>query len=117
MPLTISVQSTASAPTGFGSLTCGPFSAVGIIAPQVANLNLVSGNNSITVPASAAGCVVTPPASNAVALIYKTTSGDVGVNVPKATPSVFVFDSTNVPATIYLNAASNTTGQTQVLFF
>lgn len=117
MALTLTLQGTATAPTGFGSLSVGPISFVGTIAPQVVNLNLVSGNNSVTVPTGAVGCVVTPPASSAIVIKYKTTSGDVGVNVPQATPSVFVFDSSNVPATVYLNAASNTTGQTQVVFF
>ncbi len=65
---TVVVQSSATSPTNFGTLGIGPFSTVGTLAPQVANLNLVAGVNAITVPAGAVGCVITPPTGNAVAL-------------------------------------------------
>lgn len=117
MPATLTVQSTASFATGFGTVSVGPITVTGTITPQVANANLTSGNNSFTVPTGAVGCIITPPSSSAIVLKVKTTSGDTGVNIPQATPSIFLFDSSNVPATLYVNAANNTTGQTQVLWF
>jgi hypothetical protein len=45
------------------------------------------------------------------------TLGDQGVNIPKAAPAVFFFDQAVIPTTIYVNAASLTTGTTTVLFF
>lgn len=117
MGLVLNVQSQTAFSTAFGSLSIGPFITTGTITPQVASLNLQSGNNSFTVPASAVGCVIVPPAANAVVLKAKTTSGDVGVNIPQNAPSVLLFDPNNLPATLYINAASGTTGQTQIVFF
>lgn len=117
MPLTLQLQSTASAPAAFGALSVGPISFAGSIAPQVTNINLQSGNNTLTVPAGAIGCIIAPPSPNAIVLKWKTTSGDVGVDIPQQTPSPIIFDQLNVPTTAYINAASNTTGQTQILWF
>ena len=115
--LVVTVGSSASAVTGFGTIGISGITVTGTLNPPVASsLNLVSGNNTITAPAGAAGVVIVPPSANAVVLIYKTTSGDAGVAIPVATPSIFFF-SGSPPATIYLNAASNTTGLTQLLYF
>lgn len=114
---TLNLTSASAFTTPFGTVTIGPFNFTGTITALIEYLNLVSGNNSITVPTGAVGVLIVPPTTNNVVLKYKTTSGDVGLNIPQATPALFLFDSANVPATVYVNAASNTTGQTQVVFF
>lgn len=194
---TVVVQSSATSPTNFGTLGIGPFSTVGTLAPQVANLNLVAGINAVTVPAGAVGCVVTPPTANAVALnawaapgsggtvaltqvagavtavaigtagtgypisttfmaapvqsggagcrFAVTTNGsgvptavtfiagaggtgytsatvpwvlaDAGVAVPLGAPCLLLWNALALPATVNINAASATTGQTQLVFF
>jgi hypothetical protein len=115
---TVNIQSVAGFPTPDGGTeNIGPINVVGTITPQRTFLNLASGNNAITVPANSVGVVITPPAANVVALKYKTTSGDVGINIPQGASSIEIFDPSNLPATIYLNAASLTTGNTALLFF
>lgn len=118
MPLSLNIQSAAAftTPDG-GSESVGPISVVGTIVPQRTFLNLQSGNNSFTPPTGAVGCLITPPTSNAVVLKVKTTSGDTGVNIPQNVSSLLIFDPSNLPATLYINAATNTTGNTSVLFF
>lgn len=118
MPLTLNIQSAAPFTTADGGTqSVGPANVTGTITPVAYSLVLVSGNNSFTVPAGAVGCLITPPNTNTVALKTKTTSGDTGENIPQATPSLRQFDPNNLPATLYINAASNTTGNTTVLFF
>lgn len=115
---TLNIQSAAAYtnPTG-GTETIGPINVVGTITPLRTFLNLQSGNNSFTVPTGAVGAIITPPSTNTIVLKGKTTSGDVGVNLPMAAPSVILFDTANLPGTLYINAASATTGYTTVLFF
>ena len=114
---TVTIQSTASVSTPFGSIAIGPITVTGAVPPSAQQANLASGNNTFTVPASSAGCVIAPPTTNNVVIKAKTTSGDTGLLVPQAAPSVLIFDPANVPGTLYLNAASNTTGLTAVIFF
>lgn len=118
MPATVQVQSASFFATADGgSSSIGPVVLTGTIIPRETFINLVSGDNSIAVPALAAGCIISPPDTNTEILIAKTTIGDVGMNIPKATPSILVFDIANVPTTLFLNAADDTTGFTSVRFF
>ena len=117
MGASITVQSAAAVTENFGTLTIGPFTVTGTIVPVALGLALASGNNSFTVPSGAVGAVVSPPAGNAIALKAKTTTGDTGINIPQQTPSVFFFDTANLPATFYINAGSSSASVTQVIFF
>lgn len=116
--MNLNIQSAANytTPDG-GSASLGPITVAGTITPVETFANLVSGNNSLAVPSGAVGCVITPPTTNAIVLKAKTTSGDTGINIHQSQPSMLRFDPNNLPATLYINAASNTTGNTTVLFF
>ncbi len=117
MGMTLQIQSTATTETSYGDVDVGPISIAGSIGPIQTSLVLASGNNSFTVPSTAVGAIISPPTTNAIVLIFKTTSGDVGVNMPPSAPTIVRFDTANRPATLFVNAASQTTGYTQVLFF
>ena len=117
MGLTLQFQSPSAAPTPSGSTTVGPFSAAGQIQPLAEFVNLVSGNNTIAVPTGAIGVVIVPPVAGGIVIKFKTVIGDTGTPIPQASPSPVLFDPANVPADIYLNAASNTVGYTTLTFF
>ncbi len=103
--------------TLFGNLGVGPITFTGTIDPLVAYVTLASGDNTVTVPADAAGVVIAPPDDNTLLLTYRTENGDDGVNIPKATPSVFVFDLDELPDSIILNAEDDVSGAAQIVFF
>lgn len=115
---TVTIQSAAgfATPDG-GTENIGPINVAGTITPQRTYANLASGNNSVLVPSGSVGVIITPPAASAIVLKYKTTSGDTGINIPQGTSSIQIFDPSNVPTSIFINAASLTTGNTQFLFF
>lgn len=115
MGMTAQLQSTADSTTLFGDISLGPIAFAGNIAPQVQSVNLASGANTITPPTGALFCVIAPPTTNAVALTLKGVTGDTGVSIPAASPSVHVFGT--LPATFVITAASDTTGNTQILFW
>lgn len=48
---------------------------------------LAMGNNTIAVPATAAGVVIVPPAGSAVALTLKGVNGDTGIALDPANPT------------------------------
>ncbi len=116
MGLVLQIQSTAAVATGFGSLTVGPITVTGSNTPTIVNTTLTSGANTITVPSGAVACVITPPSGNGVALTLKGVTGDTGVHISQTTPSLIVFDGSNLPSTFVITAASLTTGSTQILF-
>ena|SRR5437867_3068159 len=116
----LTLQSSANVTLAWGNVGFGPIIITGANDPIVQSLNLASGNNTFTTPTSPTGWVgvlVVPPPANAIVIKYKTTSGDTGVNISQNSPSLFRFDTANVPTTVYLNAASLTTGITLVIFF
>lgn len=116
--LALSIQGSATVATAFGTDAIGPITVQGTITPYKTYANLLSGNNTIAVPSGAwAGCLIVPPTTNTQVLKAKTTSGDTGINIPKAAPSLLIFDSANLPTNLYLNAAADTTGLTAVMFF
>jgi len=89
----------------------------GLTPPVATSLVLQSGNNTIAVPSGAVGVFIIPPLGQAIVLLFKTSTTDTGVNIRQGTPSLFLFDTSNLPANIIINAASTATGWTQVLFF
>ena len=82
----------------------------------VTDVVLASGANTITVPAGASGCCIIPPSANTVALTLKGVTGDTGVAIAPAAPSVLAFPA-SPPASFVITAASLTTGSTEISFF
>lgn len=119
MALTLTIQSQAAYTNPqSGTSTVGPISVGGTITPVVGyNGVLASGANTITIPTGAVGCIITPPPTNAQTLKIKGVTGDTGINIPQATPTIFLFDTANTPANFVITAGALTVGNTQVLFF
>lgn len=111
--LTVSALATTEA---FGSITVGPFTITGTIAPVATSPTLASGDNVLNVPANASGFVFNPPATNTFALKLKGATTDTGISIPKTSEFIYQFDPAAVPASIDLNAAG-ATGQCSLIFF
>jgi len=69
---------------------------------------LVTGDNTITIPSTAAGVVIEPPAGGTVALKLKGAAGDTGVVLSKKAVTKLAFDTTP-PADFILNAGAAVT--------
>lgn len=118
MGISLVIQSAAIVTLpGPNSLTVGPVTITGTINPQISQVTLASGFNSVTVPAGAVGVMITPPSNNAFTLTMKGIIGDTGIKISMTTTSVFIFDSVNLPATIGITASGLTTSATQIMFF
>jgi hypothetical protein len=113
--LQVTVQS-ASATEPFGSITVGPLTVTGTIVPVVLGPTLASGVNTITVPSGASGFVLVPPSTNTNTIQLKGVSGDTGLSLPKASFSVYTFDTAAVPANFVLTCGG-TVGLSQLVFF
>ena len=103
-----------------GTVYIGPVT----ITPNALNkyaatsLEPASGSNTVAVPAWAVGCRIIPDPTNAVAFKVKTVGGDTGTNLNQTTPSgPILFDAVNMPANLYIVAASNFTTYLTVEFF
>lgn len=106
---TITIAGAAEGLTS-GSKTIGPLTIVGTaVVGQISDVALVSGDNTITVPATATACVIVPPTSGTVALKLKGAGGDTGLFVSPKNPTEIPFDPANMPASFILNAASTVT--------
>jgi hypothetical protein len=79
---------------------------------QTYMVNLISGNNTITVPTGGssvlAGVVIVPPAGNAVVLTLKGVNGDTGITLGLTNPSVVSLGI--AVASFVVNAAGAVTG-------
>ena len=124
MPVSLILQSSAPYTNLTGGLeNIGPITYVGTITPLTTSLTLAMGLNTITVPSPASGTlmgvmVILPPAGG-VTVLYKEVSGDTGIYIPQTSASPFMrfFDQANLPAHIYLYAASAMTSPTTLRFF
>ncbi len=116
MTVTISSANTTNPP---GTVGIGTITLTGTLSPPfIYTVALASGNNVITVPTGAIGCIITPSGSNPNALTLKgATVGDAGHSIPKTTPTLVMWDSAVVPATLNLLAASSGSGNCQFCFF
>lgn len=101
----------------------GPITYTGTIVPFYQQLTLASGLNTITYPTPASGTclglmVILPP-TGGITVLYKEVSGDTGIYIPQtnATPFVRFFDQANLPAHVYLYAASLMTSPTTLFWF
>jgi hypothetical protein len=74
----------------------------------VQEVDLSSGNNAVTVPASAGGVVIVPPSGNTADITFKGINGDTGVKLHKTAPTTLSFDST--VSAFVLNASATVTG-------
>jgi hypothetical protein len=103
--------------TGLPSGTRNLSSAVALASAvdQSQQIILASGFNSITVPSGATGCVITPPAGNAVALTLKGVTGDTGIPMHPTFPTIPMFATS--ATTFGITAAAATSGNTQINFF
>ena len=82
----------------------------------VTDVVLASGANTVTVPTGAAGCLIIPPSANTVALTLKGVGADTGVAISPSAPCLLTFPATP-PANFVINAASATSGSTEISFF
>ena len=124
MPATMVLQTSAPYTNAFGGLeNLGPLTYTGTAPPARQSVVLQSGNNTITVPTPASGayigCLITLPVVGGIVTKLKTTSGDVGINIPQSgnQPFLYLFDSTAVPTSFFLNAASLHASASQIEFF
>lgn len=74
-----------------------------------------SGFQAIAVPAGANGCVISPPASNAIALTLKGITGDTGIPLHLTNPQILNFASG--VTTFGITSASMLAGPVLVEFF
>jgi hypothetical protein len=101
-----------------GSVTIAPLT----ISPTVDNLyealvvDLASGANTITVPTWATGVLIIPTSTNTVALTLKGVTGDAGIEIGPASPTLLTFASTP-PASFVITAASAVSTPTSISFF
>lgn len=80
-------------------------------SPQV--LSLTSGNNTMSATncpalATAGGVVIMPPQTNANTLILKGASGDTGVTIAPAAPTVWTFTPGTPPTSFVINVSNAT---------
>jgi len=114
----LTLTGNGSTPDG-GVETVGPITIVGTLAPSSLStfLTLQAGQNTVQVPANAAGCVITPPPGNQQALRVATVNTDTGIPIPPNFPSLLRFPANGTPATLYLTAGGTTSSPTTILFF
>lgn len=106
-------------PSGL-TIALGPYT-VAFSACQSAVVYTVNGTTTISVPTSPtpAGVAVIPPINTGtVAVTLKFNSGDTGVHIDPAGPTIVNFDNTNpgnVPANMYLVTTASTNVLVQFL--
>lgn len=78
-----------------GEVTVGPleFQTTTAVGERRSPLNLVTGANTIAVPAAATVAVFIPPAGNTQTLTLKGVSGDTGVRLHKTFPTPIALDA------------------------
>lgn len=82
-----------------GQNSLGPFTFTFSATENDTVQTLASGNNTITVPSTAAGVWIVPPVGGTVALEFA------GVRINPASPTFVNFDPAAVPASVVVNAA------------
>jgi hypothetical protein len=102
-----------------GTQNVGPITFVGALTLAYAQaVAITSSGITVAVPSGTfCGVVIVPPTTNAYTLLFKTVSGDTGVNIPQSTPSIQLFDQANLPANIYLKSGTTVIGLTSLLWF
>lgn len=103
----------ASSGLATGSKTIGPLTITGTaVVGEVLDVNLSSGDNTLTIPPNAIAVWIVPPATNTQALKVRTSlnSGDAGLPISASDPfGPFCWRGLS-PTTIIINAAGSVTG-------
>ena len=106
---TITIGGSAQGLTS-GAKTIGPLTIVGaVVLGEVHDQTLASGDNTVTVPATATAVVIAPPNSGTISLKLKGIAGDTGISISPKYPTVLPFDPAHLPATFILNAGGTVT--------
>jgi len=93
-----------------GSKTIGPLTILGAATlGEVHDQALTSGDNTITVPATATAVIIVPPSSGTVTIKLKGAAGDTGIFVSEKYPIVLPFDPAHQPSTFILNVGGSVT--------
>lgn len=123
MPVTLVLQSSAPFTNAFGGAeNIGPITFTGTAPPTRQQVSVLSTGTTIAVPTPPSGAfigvIITPPSVGGITITYSTTatSGN-AINIPQGTPTVFFFDTANLPTNIYLKSGSNLASPTQIEFF
>lgn len=67
-------------------------------------VNLINGNTTVTVPATALGVLLVPPPTSTVTKTLKGIAGDTGVPLAPASSSRVMFSAAGAVASIVINA-------------
>jgi hypothetical protein len=71
-------------------------SVVNAAAQPPGSVNLASGFNSVTVPATALGVVIVPPSGNASSITLKGVTGDTGIPINPNAPTMLSWTAAQV---------------------
>jgi len=77
-----------------GSETIGPLTITNATTVgAVSELTSINGDNAVTIPANAIGCIIVPPIGSTLAKKYKGAAGDTGISLHLTNPQVICFAS------------------------
>jgi hypothetical protein len=104
--------------TTAGTLNIGPYTTPASTSAQVGSslVLLLSGVNTVVIPAFAVGTIIVPDPTNTVGLTLKGVSGDTGIPLALTSACMFSFPP-SPPANYLLVAALNFTTYTRIVFF
>lgn len=90
--------------------------AMSAVTEELENTFASASSWTVTVPSGCAGCAIVPPASNTTGLTLKGVSGDTGIGIDPAGPTILNFP-VSTPASFVLTSAGAITGAVEVSFF
>lgn len=101
-----------------GSRSISPTDQTNADAPnQVTQVTLASGDNTITVPTKARGCIINFASTSTTTKTLKGAAGDTGIVLDRTGWNVLKFYSTP-PASFIINSSAADTGLlTEITFF
>lgn len=77
----------------------------------ISNLDLISGANTITLPAGTVrGATIVPPSGNTEVITLKGVTGDTGIPLHVTDPTSISFDASTPPVSFVLTVGGNITG-------
>jgi hypothetical protein len=119
MPINITISSTTGTYPG-GTYQIGPLQVPSAFPSlQVNAVSFGSGTFvSTTGPVGAYGCLIEPPAGNAVALTLKGLTSDTGIPISPNLPQLLTFTTPGAPNIVGIaSAAAVTAGLVTLTFF
>lgn len=111
---TLTISGTISGLPG-GSRTVSLPIALSAAIDASQSIVLASGFNQIAVPTGARLCIIVPPTANATTLTLKGVTGDTGIPLHPATPTMLALAAGDT--TIGITAGGLLTAATEFLFF